>query len=114
MMIFTFEFNFNLIYCSKHKGSNKHFGSKSSKYQLNTRQIFKKSHGRSKCYIFDICNLTNIKKELAKRYIIVDANLEQLCEQNMNTAIQYKRFDIAKVNSSHHKFILPTFIFVYF
>ncbi len=54
---------------------------------------------QAKVYIHDITNLVNIQKEFAENYLISDLNLKKLCDQNLMTAVQLKRYDIAKVKS---------------
>lgn len=52
---------------------------------------------RAKFYIFDLSNLIQINRELAEKYLIKMDNLEKLCEQNLFSAIQLKRYDVVKV-----------------
>lgn len=76
---------------SKMKGAA---SSSSSKSQHN-KQMAKRV--QAKVYIHDISVLININKEFARSYLITDFHMKKLCEQNFMTAIQLKRYDIAKV-----------------
>jgi hypothetical protein len=73
--------------------------SSSSSHQKSIIQHNKQLAKRvqAKVYIHDISILISIEKKFAQNYLITDNNLKKLCDQNIMTTFQLKRYDIAKV-----------------
>ena len=63
----------------------------------SNKQFFKRV--QAKVYVIDVSNLISINREFADKYLIISTNIGNICEQNKESAIQLKRYDIAKVNS---------------
>ena len=63
----------------------------------NNKQFFKRV--QAKVYVIDVSNLISINREFADKYLIISNNIGNICEQNKESAIQLKRYDIAKVNT---------------
>lgn len=52
---------------------------------------------QSRVYIYDISFLLHMGRDFAELYNISESSLQSICEQNITTAINFKRYDIVRI-----------------
>ena len=77
-----------------------------SKKNINKYMYSKLSAKRSsqtKVYIYNISQLLGLSRDFAEQYQISSTSLKKSIEQNISTAISFKRFDIVRVSLINKK-----------